>query len=311
MTDQPIATTQPVESNAPANPSLESGGQADQSSPSVKQESKPELKAPEKPEYWDVKVNGKTVKMTRQEVIDHASMSHAANDKFNEAKKTRAEVDKIIARAKTNPIESLMDPALGLTREQLRDAVEKWYSKEFIEPESLTPEQRKMKEYEEKIQKYEQTEKEKKEQAEKEAEEKMTAHQREFLQTQIIEALEQSNLPKTKETVKKMAFYMRQNLLNGWDAPMEMIIRQVKSERQNGFRDEVSQSNAEQIIDLFGEELINKIRQHDLKQLRDRRNLPPVENESGPRGGGTGPMGERLSSRDVNQRLKDIRLGKY
>jgi hypothetical protein len=308
MTDQPTNSPAPTPaSETPnqltANPS-ESGEKVDQSTHSEPAESKPE-------EYFDVKVNGRNIKMTRQEVIDHASMSHAANDKFNEAKRTRQEVDKILSRAKSNPLEALMDPALGLTRDQLRDAVEKWYSKEFIEPEALSPEERKMKEYEERIKGYETQEKEKKEQAEREAEEKMTSHQREFLQGQIIEALEKSNLPKTKETVRKMAFYMRQNLVNGWDAPMEMIIRQVKNERQNSVRDEVSNSNAEQLIDLFGEELINKIRQHDLKQLRDRRNLPPVDTDRGPRGGGTGPMpGERLSSRDVNNRLKEMRLGK-
>ena len=99
--------------------------------------------------------------------------------------------------------------------------------------------------------------------------------------------------------------------MNGWDAPMEMIISQVKKERLESIRDEVSNSNAEQIIDMFGEDLINKIRQHDLKQLRDRRNLPTFDSGKGPRGGGTGPMdSERLTSREVNQRLKDIRMGK-
>jgi|SRR6478672_990245 len=318
MTDQPnVATTSPApasSSDAPQTTAEGTGAQADQSAPKeVKTTEAPASSKPAKPEeeYFDVKVNGRNVKMTRQEVIDHASMSHAANERFNEAKKTRQEVDKIIARAKTNPIEALLDPSLGLTRDQVRDAVEKWYSKEFIEPETLTAEQRKMKEYEEKIQQYEQQERQKKEELEREAEEKMTSHQREFLQNQIIEALEKSNLPKTKDTVKRMAFYMRQNLMNGWDAPMEMIISQVKKERLESIRDEVSNSNAEQIIDMFGEDLINKIRQHDLKQLRDRRNLPTFDSGKGPRGGGTGPMdSERLTSREVNQRLKDIRMGK-
>ncbi len=264
---------------------------------------------PSSTDIFEVKVNGKTVKMTRQEVIDHASMSHAANDKFNEAKKTRSEVDRIIKSAKSNPIEALMDPALGLTKDQIRDAFEKWYAKEYIEPETLTADQKRIREQEERLSKYEQQDKEKKEREEKEQEDKLTHHQREFLQGQIIEALEKSNLPKTKETVRKIAFYMRQNLANGWEAPMEMIIRQVKNDRQGSFRDEIENCSIEQAVELLGEGFMNKVRSHDLQKLRERRQLPGQV--SNPRAG-TGPLDEskKISSSEVNRRLRDMRLGK-
>lgn len=294
-------------SNTPASPSQGSGGS------SMKEVTQAVTGSPDKSnDSYDVTVNGKTVKMTLQQLRDNASMSHAANDKFNEAKKTRSEVDKIISKAKTSPIEALMDPSLGLTKDQIRDAFEKWYHKEYIQPESLTPDQKRLMEYEEKIAKYEAGEKEKKELEEKEADEKLTANQRQYLQSQIIEALEKHNLPKTKNTVSRIAFYMRQNMQNGWDAPMDYIVRQVQNERQSSFKDEFSQSSAEQIISLFGDELINKIRSHDLQKLREKRQLPPVNSDKGPRGGGTGPMpGERVYSSDVAKRLRDIRTGKY
>lgn len=277
--------------------------------PPPQKPAEPAPKAAQPPEFFEVKVNGRTIKMTRQEVIDNASMSHAANDKFNEARKNRQEVDRIIQSAKSNPIEALMDPALGLTKDQVRDAFEKWYAKEFIEPETLTEDQRKLRDYELKLKKYEDDEKEKKLNDERDAEEKMTTQQREYLQQQIVEAMESSGLPKTKFIAARVAFYMRQNLLNGWDAPLPMIIKQVKSERQAMLSDLISGSNVEQLSELFGEEGINKIRQHDLKQLREKRQLPPVT-QQGNRAG-TGPLsGERVYSSEVNRRLKDMRLGK-
>lgn len=260
-------------------------------------------------ELFEVKVNGKVVKMTMQELRDNASMSGAANEKFSEAKKSKAEVDRIISSAKKNPIEALMDPALGLTKDQIRDAFEKWYSKEYIDPEQLTPEQRKMKEYEERLKNYEEQEKTAKEKAEAEENEKLTTKQREYLQGQIIEALESSGLPKTKFFASRMAFYMRQNMQNGWEAPISMIVSQVKNERQSILSDMSEGSTAEQLIAALGEGAINKIRKYDLEQLRARRNSPaPGFTNSNPNNSGSSRTdNKQVSYKEVQKRLQEFR----
>jgi hypothetical protein len=269
----------------------------------------PQAKPPEA-ELYDVKVNGKTIKMTRQELIDHASMSHAANSKFEEAAKQRKQVEKIIQTAKSNPIEALMDPALGLSKEEIRSAFERWYSQEFIEPETLTQDQKKAKDLERELEKYRREEKERAEQTEREQQEKLTTQQREYLQNQIVEAMESSGLPKTKFFASRMAFYMRQNLLNGWDAPIDMIVRQVKNERQAMMSDLVQNSDAKALISLLGEEVITKIRQHDLEQLRERRKIPAPTSTNG---AGVGPVGslEKVSFSEVNRRLREMRKGNF
>lgn len=295
-----------VSSSAPApTPTPPPSGQSNvTTSPAAPQQASPQTQ-----EMFEVKVNGRTVKMTRQEVLDSASMSHAANDKFNEAKKQRSEVDRIISSAKKNPIEALMDPALGLTKDQVRDAFEKWYAKEFIEPDTLNADQKQLRAAEERLRKYEEKEKENKQKEETDAQEKMTTQQREYLQGQIIEALDKSNLPKTPQTVSRIAFYMRQNLMNGWDAPMDMIVRQVQKERQESFRSEAQASTVEQVIDLLGEDFVNKIRKHDLEQLRKKRELPPVDSSAQQRRSDSNDS-VRISSAEVNRRLRDMRLGK-
>lgn len=260
-------------------------------------------------ELFEVKVNGKIVKMTMQELRDNASMSGAANEKFSEAKKNKAEVDRIVNSAKKNPIEALMDPALGLTKDQIRDAFEKWYSKEYIEPEQLTPDQRKMKAYEEKLKNYEEQEKTAKEKAENEENEKLTTKQREYLQGQIIEALESSGLPKTKFFASRMAFYMRQNMQNGWEAPISMIVQQVKNERQSIMSDLSEGSTAEQLIAALGEGVINKIRKHDLEKLRSNRGLRTQEySKSNTRITGDSSTGiKKPNYKDVQARLSEFR----
>lgn len=278
----------------PSSPPTSSGGNAGQPA-----------------EMFEVKVNGRTVKMTRQEVLDHASMSHAANDKFNEASKLRKEHDNLKQRAQKDFIEFLQDPALGLSKDQIRDRFEKWYAKEFIEPESMSAEQRKMRELEDWKNKREAEDNERKVNDEKQANEKLTVQQRDHLQNQIIEALDKSNLPKTKGTVARMAFYMRQNLLNGWDAPMDMIVKQVQNERQQSFRDEMGTSSVQQVIELMGEDFVNKIRKHDLEALRQRRAGPPVDTGYGYSAQKKQEKEpEKIYSSEVTRRLRDMRLGK-
>lgn len=260
-------------------------------------------------EIFDVKVNGKVVKMTRQEVLDHASMSHTANSKFDEASKQRKQIDKILTTAKTNPIEALMDPALGLTKDQIRLAFEKWYNDEFIAPESLNEDQKKVRQYEAELKKYKETEEAKKKQDEQDETEKLTAQQRQYLQAQIIEAMDASGLPKTKFFVSRMAFYMRQNVLNGWEAPIDMIVKQVKNERQEMMADFSDGSTAEQLIALLGDGVINKIRQHDLKQLRDKRQTRAPQSQYF--GNSTPNQPNKVSYSEVQQRLNQMRQGKF
>ena len=259
-------------------------------------------------EHFEVKVNGKTVKMSRDELIAHAAKSQAADQRFEEAARLRREASAFEEKVKKNQIQALMD--LGYTREQIRDSFEKWYSQEFIEPEALTPEQKKARDNERELEKYRQSEKERQEKDAKEQEEKLTAQQREYFSNQIIEAMEKSGLPKTKFFAQRMAFYMRQNALQGWDAPLDLIVSQVKKERQEIMSDLTENTSVDQIISLMGENVINKIRKHDLEQLRSRRQNQGVQ-KTGLDGYGNVENSEKLNYSDVNKRLRDMRMGKF
>lgn len=263
------------------------------------------------PETFEVKVNGKTVKMSRQEVIDYASMSHAANSKFDEASKLRKSVDSIINTAKTNPIQALMDPALGLTKDQIRDAFETWYTKEYIEPESLTPEQKQLKEVQSRLKSYEEAEQEKIRQQKESEETELTNKQREYLQGQIIDAIDRSGLPKSKWIASRMAFYMRENLTKGWEAPIDLIVSQVKQERQSIMSDLTDNSEGDTLISLLGEGVVNKIRQYDLKRLRDQRSAKAPEFTKAGRHSSDGyGNDDKISSSEVTRRLREMRSGK-
>ncbi len=303
----PAPSSSPAPSNTGPNTGTPNTGDGPNTGKSTSTQT-PGTQAP--PEMFEVKVNGRTVKMSRQEVLEHASLSHAANQKFDEAAKMRKEFEESKNKYSKDPLKAFLDFAKDLPPAEKRKALEEFYMREYIEPENMTAEQKKLKEYELKVQEYEAREKEKAEKDEMDKTSKLVEQQREYLQNQIIEALETSNLPKSKDTVKRIAFYMRQNLLNGWDAPMDMIIRQVKNERQSSIRDEIQTSSAEQILELLGEDVVNKIRRYDLQKLRDSRQSPPVVTNRPNAGTGKIENEGRLNSRDVNERLRALRMGK-
>jgi hypothetical protein len=276
------------------------------------QQAKPAGQNAEGEELFTIKVNGKERRMTRQELMDHASMSYAANEKFTEAKQVRQKVDRIINTAKSNPIEALMDPELGLSKDQIRDAFEAWYAKEFIEPEMMTEEQRKLKQYEEQLAKYREQEEKSRKQKEEEEFNKLTEQQRNYLQTQLIEAMDKSNLPKTPKIVQRIAFFMKQNIENGWDAPIDFIVRKVKEERQAEIKDDIQNASIEQLVDLFGEDAIKKLQKHAIEKLRQSRgqkvqSFTKTDNKDP----FTDKQKRRLYIDDVEERLRKMRTGEF
>lgn len=264
----------------------------------------PRTPAAPAPEFFEVKVNGKVQKMTREEVLSHASMAHAAQSKFEEASRLRKDNEKFEESLKKSKIQALIDK--GYTKDQIRQEFEQWYTQEFIDPETLTPQERKLKQAEAELKQFREEKAQAQKLKEEEEQAQLTGKQREYLQGAIIEAMDKSGLPKTKFFAQRMAFYMRQNLLNGWEAPIEVVVSQVKKEYKEGMGNISQDSTAEQLIEILGEGVINKIRKHDLEQLRKTRQNPII----GGKATSSSPTEGPISYSEVNKRLREMREGK-
>lgn len=223
---------------------------------------------PAAPRYMTIKVDGREVRMTEDEVIRQAQLGHASGKRFSEAAAKEQAVKRIIGTAKSNPIQALMDPELGLSKDQVREAFETWYRKEFIEPETLTPEQREIAKYKEEAEKYK-SEREQEQQSKQQQElTRATEHWTQEYQKQMVGALETSGLPKNEHTVGLMARYMKLNLEGGYNAPMEVVVQQVRNDFRQIVDSFVSNASGEQLVQMFGEGLVNQIRKFDLQRLR-------------------------------------------
>lgn len=266
--------------------------------------------APPSQEMREYKINGKMVRMTQQEADDYVSMSYAAQQKFTEAAEIRKKHESKESEYKKNRIQAFLDYTQDLSPEERREVLEKYYAEQYIEPETLTAEQRQLKELQAFKAQKEAEETERTERERTENEKKMTEAQKTRLQEEIVQAMEQSGLPKTKFFVQRVAFYMRQNLVNGWEAPTETIIRQVKSERKSIMSDMTDESTPEQLIDLLGSNVIDKLMKYKIEQIRNGRR----EKQTPFQGNGANKFNietEKTDYNEVNRRLRDMRSGRF
>lgn len=270
---------------------------------------------PAQAKVYEIKINGKVQRFTEEQMIARVSQEEAADQRFKEAAQMRKQNESLLGRFKdpNKAIEALMDPALGLSKDQIREAFEGWYAKEFLETENLSPAEKRAREAEARVKKYEEDEKGREDQKLKEQNEAMTSEARKQVQGQIIEALETGALPKTNFTIRRLAYWISRNNANKFDAPTSVLVNQVRNEFNTSMRDMVAASDGETLIQLLGPDLVQKLRKYDLEQLRKTRgggNPAPSRDETG------APPATKSdrppTSAEVTQRMRQLqKTGRY
>jgi hypothetical protein len=234
--------------------------------------------APE-PKSFKVKVNGQEVTMSEQEVLQHASLGRGAFQKMEEAASLKKNLENFLENFRTNGLEALENPVLGLSEEARREMIDKYYEKKYIKPEQLTPEQKKQQEIEAELEKYREKDRKDKEDADKANHETIKQHFREQYVQQFIPVLEASGLPKTPATMKALAFYVAKAAANGIEAPLEVVAKKVREDYDHAFRELTSSAGPEMLLQFLGPDVAKKIREYDLAQWKAKRGkdslIPP------------------------------------
>jgi|GEM_PF-6936030 hypothetical protein len=267
MSDQAQApVSAPVESVESAVPQESAAQPAAASAPAPSAEKKDVQKPP--PKTYKIKVDDNEIELPEDEVIRRAQLGSAATKRFEEAAHLKSNIKKLVDTLKSNPIEALFDPALGLTKDQLRLQFENWYKKEFIDPEMLSPEQRRIKELEANEERRVKEAEVYKQQQEQETLRRQTEIAKQEYEKKIIAALENSKLPKSEVTIRAMARYLELAHQNNLDLPIETLSSLVYNDQLNHTKHFITQFEGQQLIDFLGEEIINKIRKADLARLK-------------------------------------------
>lgn len=228
---------------------------------------------PAEPELIERKVNGKSVKKTRDEWDTYSSLGLTATERMQEAAEMKRKADATLSRIKDPEklLEFLEDPENKFTPEQVRAALDKFYLTRYIEPSKRTPEQNELEAAKARIKKFEE-----KEAAEKRQKDEAEESERETkLTTDLIEEIkaicDSTDLEKNSFTAKRVAYWVRINELNGLNAPRELVVEQVKKESAQNLRESTKGLKGKALVERLGKEIVDEIRRYDTEQLRARR----------------------------------------
>ena len=283
---------------------VESNTQESVESTAPKQET---LKAAQKPEYYDVKVDKGIRRYTLEELKAKASLAEAANERFQQAAEINKRFGSLKQKVQQDPIGALLDKDLGLTEDQVRDVFEKWYHKKYVQPETLSePERRAMTLAEEKS-RLEEELRAHREEKERYAFQQKESHAINTAQQEIVQLMEANKLPKTPAMVKRIAYWKMHNIKNGWNAPDEVIVQQLRDEDKQLLQERLVDTDIDYLLQIGGEKLLNKLRKYDMEQLQKKLNPQPVSTPQ--------PISKQQSKgsvrpRDVERYLADIRRSK-
>jgi len=253
-----------------------------QEAPVENQDAQPEGKAPVAPPEVAVdgvdkmvakaarklklKIDGQESEYDEADVIALAQQSKAAQKRFNEASKMRKEAEQLIQMLKEDPRSVLEHESIGL------DA-KKWAEDLLLaelEKAELSPEARRAYEAEEKLKAYE---KEKEDASKKREHEDGIKLQARFVQeyeASIQAALEKVDIPKTPQSVARMATLMHSALENGHEIDATQAANLVRQEYLGDMLTLLGKADGETLIKLLGEGVATKIRKTDLARLETR-----------------------------------------
>lgn len=263
---------------------------------------------PKAPEVYEVKINGQTRKYTLDELKNKVSLGEAANEKFQKASELSKKHESTKAELKKDFFKVLMSEEVGLTKEEMRTKFESWYKENFIDPETMDPREMRIRELEREKSEREAREQEIQAAKQKEIEEQETAKTVEQMQKEIISVVEKSGLPKTRFTAARVAYWMRQNLKNGYNAPEEVIVQQVREERNSLVGSMVKESTGEQLVEMLGEELVTKIRKYDIELLKKKLGGTTKGDDGFP--AMTRDENKKVTTRDVDAYFNNLRRQK-
>lgn len=261
--------------------------------------SPPQPPKPEKKKF-KYKADGADVEeeLDEAEVGNRLSLAKAAQKRMQEAANVQRQTKAFYEALQKDPLSVLTDPKV-MGSEKFQQLAEQFLSKKLAE-QMLTPEERAQQEKEARLAKYEQEEAKRNEEAKQAKAKQLEDHYAKQYEQTIMTALQSSSLPKNPFTVKRMAELMQKNIQHGLDLGPQALAQLVKEDYQSELRHLVSGADPEAILGMFGEDLSNKIRKHDLSKFQVKNPAPRPNSQSAPQ-----ESRQRMSPREYTEYLKN------
>lgn len=212
-----------------------------------------------------LKIDGQEMEMSEAEVIQLAQQGKAANKRFQEAAVTRKQAEDIIKYAQDNPAEFFKRTGKN-ARQWAED-----YLLEQIQHEKMSPEQKKAYENEQRLKKYEASEKAAKE---KEHSDRMAALEKQHMEsydTLFVQALTESGLPRTPYTIKRMAELTLVNVKKKLDLAPSQLAKIVREDYISEQKALFGQADGAALLEILGKDAVKRLSKAQLANYKSSK----------------------------------------
>jgi len=263
-------------------------------------------------ELFEVVVNGKTLKLTKEQLLTRAQKAEAAAEQFRESakvKKELAEQNKLIERLLKDLVE---DPdkvysALGQDPDKVRND---WLARK-AKNDAMDPAERQRLAMENELH----STKSELEQARQEKanalQAQMDERQGQLIEKTLVSAAQKHGLPKTPQTLELMVTTAMEALELGIEMTGDQVAAEVKYQQQQALDAQKSRVDAlsgDELLDFLGKENVSKL----LKATKARIPTPGTVKPAPVTNGHTvkPPDGGYTTPQDFEKRMEEMLYGK-
>ena len=247
-----------------------------------------------------LKVHGKELTLTKDELKLWAQKGFASQQSWEEAKRLRTEAESLAAAN---------DPEAWFKAKGM-DPIE-WAAKQLIEIdrlERMTPAEKAAHEKEQRIRELEAAQKQREEQEQQKTLSEQTQAWETELKGTFEAALAQTSLPQSEQTLSTMATLYRDALKAGVEPSPAALARAAERQTRETMANLVgAQPDIERLTQLLGPKVIEAIRKHDVsRRMAKRKVTPPSDDDSTPaiKADNTSPSGRKvMTDREFMQHL--------
>lgn len=251
---------------------------------------------------YELQINGKSKKVeidvsNDEEVKKYLQKAMAADEKFQEAAMTRKQAEQLVNLLQTDPLKVLKNPALGLNIKELAERI----LLQDLEEQQKSPEQKQLEEMQEKLRSYEEEKKRLEEEKRQESLARLQAEQQKTTEESMISALENSNIPATPFSVRRVADIMINAIESGWEnVTIEQIMPYAEEMISRDYQEMVKRnSSPDKLEKLIGKDILDGYRKSKISKAKTPITPGQIKETAAPKSAPEDAPKKKLSYDDI------------
>ena len=227
---------------------------------------------------YKVKLEGEELEVDEDELIRNYQLRKVSDKRLQEGVMARKQAEALLHMLKTDPQRVLSDPRIGLDVKKFAEDI--IYKQ--LQEEMMTPEQRELATYKQKVQAYEAQQKKLQDEQRMKEEAALHEQRRNDYVNDISSALANSGLPKNDYTVGRVVHEMTRAIQNGFsNVKAQDVIELVHAQFVKDTKELYGSSSEETLFKLLGDDVAGKIRNYDVSQFKQKNAIPKSTNVKG------------------------------